>query len=184
MYYKSIIATDTAFSIRLCATAIFATVCNAIPHIAPLAILCFCFVLLDCITAWRLAARLSVKGKSSGKFRSDKFKNAVIEMVITVPIALLLAYFVQLYIFEGSNIHLPQIVSGIIIFRRFWSMLENISSGDRDEVWAKTLQKIMIDKAERHLDVNLSELKNNINSSNHEKEDNQKDSQSQDCKQG
>lgn len=42
----------------------------------------------------------------------------------------------------------------------------------------------MIDKAERHLDINLSELKNNINSSNHEKEDNQKDSQSQDCKQG
>ena len=178
---------DIHFAVRYILSFLAAIVGNAFFSILPLAALCFVFVLLDCLTAWRLSRRVRATygdDKSSGKFRSDKFKNAVIEMVITVPIALLLAYFVQLYIFEGSNIHLPQIVSGIIIFRRFWSMLENISSGDRDEVWAKALQRIMIDKAERHLDINLSELKNNINSSNHEKEDNQKDSQSQDCKQG
>ena len=35
-----------------------------------------------------------------------------------------------------------------------------MSSGGREAVWAKALQKIMIDKAERHLDIDLSEFKN------------------------
>ena len=150
---------ETGMAIKYTGGLITALISNALCNIAPLAILCFVLVLIDCITSWRLACRLKAQGKSSGKFRSDKFGKAVIEMAITIPTALLIAHFVQLYIFEGSNIHLPQITAGILSFWQIWSILENLSSGRPDKAWAKILQKVMIDKAERHFDIDLSELK-------------------------
>lgn len=151
---------ETALSIKYLGGFLTALICNAFLTIAPLAVLCFILVIIDCITSWRLACRLRAQGRSSGKFRSDKFGKAVIEMAIMIPIALLISFFVQLYIFEGSNFHLPQITAGVICFWQLWSILENMSSGGREAVWAKALQKIMIDKAERHLDIDLTEFKN------------------------
>ena len=124
----------TAFSIKYLGGFITALICNAFLTIAPLAVLCFVLVIIDCITSWRLACRLKQQGKSSGKFRSDKFGKAVIEMSIVIPVALLISFFVQLYIFEGSNFHLPQITAGVICFWQIWSILENMSSGGRDAV--------------------------------------------------
>lgn len=150
---------ETGMAIKYVGCLLAGVISNALLNIAPLAVLCFSLVLIDCITSWRLAVRLKKQGKSSGKFRSDKFGRAVIEMAIIIPTALLVAHFVQLYIFEGSNVHLPQITAGVICFWQIWSILENISSGNRDAAWAKILQKVMIDKAERHLDINLDDMK-------------------------
>ena len=161
---------ETAFSIKYLGGFLTALICNAFLTIAPLAVLCFVLVIIDCITSWRLAVRLKKQGKSSGKFRSDKFGRAVIEMSIVIPVALLIAHFVQLYIFEGSNFHLPQITAGVICFWQIWSILENMSSGGREAVWAKALQKIMIDKAERHLDIDLTEFKQNTNEKANERD--------------
>ena len=161
---------ETSFSIKYLGGFLIALICNAFLTIAPLAILCFVLVIIDCITSWRLACRLRAQGKSSGKFRSDKFGRAVIEMSIVIPVALLIAHFVQLYIFEGSNFHLPQITAGVICFWQIWSILENMSSGGREAVWAKALQKIMIDKAERHLDIDLTEFKQNTNEKANERD--------------
>lgn len=161
---------ETAFSIKYLGGFLTALICNAFLTIAPLAVLCFVLVIIDCITSWRLACRLRAQGKSSGKFRSDKFGRAVIEMAIIIPTALLIAHFVQLYIFEGSNFHLPQITAGVICFWQIWSILENMSSGGREAVWAKALQKIMIDKAERHLDIDLTEFKQNTNEKANERD--------------
>ena len=160
----------TAFSIKYLGGFLTALICNAFLTIAPLAVLCFVLVIIDCITSWRLACRLKAQGKSSGKFRSDKFGKAVIEMAIMIPIALLISFFVQLYIFEGSNFHLPQITAGVICFWQLWSILENMSSGGRDALWSKALQKIMIDKAERHLDIDLTDLKQNTNEKSNERD--------------
>lgn len=161
---------ETAFSLKYFGSFITALICNAFLTIAPLAVLCFVLVLIDCFTSWRLACRLRQQGKSSGKFRSDKFGRAVVEMSIIIPTALLVAHFVQLYIFEGSNFHLPQITAGVICFWQIWSILENISSGNREAAWAKILQKVMIDKAERHLDIDLTDFKQNINEKANERD--------------
>jgi hypothetical protein len=110
------------------------------------------------------------KGKSTGKFKSSSFGKTVIEMSINIPSALLISFFIQMYIFEGSNIHLPQITAGVICFWQIWSILENVSSGDRNATWARVLQKVMIDKAERHFDIDLHELQdeNSEDSDNNE----------------
>ena len=53
------------------------------------------------------------------------------------------------------------IVTGVILFEQIWSALENNSScrSDTDSRFWKILQKIMIDKTERHFDVSLQDLK-------------------------
>jgi hypothetical protein len=61
-------------------------------------------------------------------------------------------------LFDGLDVRLPEIFAGIVIFWQLYSILENESSCN-DAKWAKVLQKIMIDKTERHFDVDLSILR-------------------------
>jgi len=133
-------------------------------QVATLIFLAFAFVIADCLSAWRLSRRLHRKGctkngkGSCGKFRSDKMFNTVLELIIVIPAGLLLAFWTQQHLFEGMNIRLPQIFAGIVIFWQLLSILENESSCNGKR-WAKVLQKILIDKTERHFDVDLSDLK-------------------------
>jgi hypothetical protein len=62
------------------------------------------------------------------------------------------------------DVPLSYIVAGIISFEQAWSILENESScrSEKDGMFWRMLQKIMIDKTERHFDVNLDELKDKI----------------------
>ena len=56
------------------------------------------------------------------------------------------------------NLYLPNIVAGIFCFWNFWSILENESSL-KDARWAKIMQRILVDKAERHFDIDLKDFK-------------------------
>ena len=59
------------------------------------------------------------------------------------------------------SIPLSYIVTGVICFEQAWSIFENESScrsDDESRIW-RLLQRIMIDKTERHFDVKLDELK-------------------------
>jgi undecaprenyl pyrophosphate phosphatase UppP len=149
--------------IKVVGTLIFASISAALQAVMPLIILALAFVIADCITAWRLSRRVHKNGchngkkGSCGKFKSHKMAKAVIELIIVIPFGLLLAYFTQIYLFEGINIRLPQIFAGVVIFWQLWSILENESSCN-DAKWAKVLQKILVDKTARHFDVDLSEL--------------------------
>jgi len=150
--------------IKIIGQTIFLAIASAFNEIYPLAILAFLFVIADCITAFRLSRRMRRNGctrngkTSCGKFKSSKMRKTVFELIIVIPFGLMLAYWVQKYIFYGNDIHLPQIFAGIVIFWQLWSILENESSCNNEQ-WAKILQKIMVDKTERHFSVDLSELK-------------------------
>lgn len=54
-------------------------------------------------------------------------------------------------------IDLTKIAAGAICFWQLWSILENESSCNGAK-WAKVMQKILVDKTERHFDIDLSEL--------------------------
>jgi len=56
-----------------------------------------------------------------------------------------------------EGVHLANYVTLIFCVLEAWSILENASSCNGSS-WAKVLQKIMIDKTERHLDIDLSPL--------------------------
>ena len=128
----------------------------------PFIIICTLAVLADCYTAWSLSRRVKMvyPNSNDGKFKS-RYAGRVFETLIKIYVFVILAYLVETYIFEGLPIRLANIAAGAVCFWQAWSILENESSCN-DNRWAKIAQRIMIDKTERHFDINLDELKDTI----------------------
>ena len=63
--------------------------------------------------------------------------------------------------FIHVEIPLSYVATGVICFEQLWSILENESScrSEEEGKFYKILQKIMVDKTERHFDVNLADFK-------------------------
>ena len=119
------------------------------------------FCLFDCYTAWKLSRRAYKKYKNSKKVK-HKFTSSAAYKVITklleVYSLILLAYIADMMIYAENYLYLANVVSGAFCFIEAWSILENLSSCS-DNRLAKLLQKIMVDKTERHLNIDLSEFK-------------------------
>ena len=127
----------------------------------PFIIICTIAILFDCYTAWSLSRRVKRKypGANDGKFKS-RYAGRVFVTLIKVYALTILAYLVQTFILEGLPIKLANIVAAAVCFWQGWSMRENESSCN-DAKWAKIAQRILVDKTERHFDIDLSELKEN-----------------------
>jgi len=98
---------------------------------------------------------------ASGKFKSKKMFKTVFALIIVVPSGLMLAYYTQKYLLYDFSINLPKIFAGFVICWQIISIIENESSCN-DALWAKFCQKILANKSERHFDVDLNELKEEI----------------------
>lgn len=127
----------------------------------PFIIICTIAIFFDCYTSWSLSRRVKKKypGANDGKFKS-RYAGRVFVTLIKVYALTILAYLVQTFILEGLPIKLANIVAAAVCFWQVWSMLENESSCN-DAKWAKIAQRILVDKTERHFDIDLSELKEN-----------------------
>lgn len=125
----------------------------------PFIIICTLAVFGDMYTAWSLSRRVKRlhPGANDGKFKSC-YAGRVFETLIKIYLLIVLAYLIEMFIFEGLPIKLTNIAAGAVCFWQVWSMLENESSCN-DARWAKVAQSVMIDKTERHFDLDLSELK-------------------------
>lgn len=135
-------------------------VLTAVRPTIPIATLCTICVLLDCYTAWALSRRVKKKypGANDGKFKSN-YAGRVFVTLLKIYTILVLVHFIQIHITDAFFvIELPKLVAGAFCFYQIWSMLENESSCN-DARWARIAQKILIDKTERHFDIDLSELK-------------------------
>ena len=129
----------------------------------PFLIVCTLAVLFDCYTAWSLSHRVKKKfpGANDGKFKSH-YAGRVFVTLIKEYALTILAFLIEKFIFPDFKLLLPNMVAGAVCFWQIWSMLENESSCN-DAHWAKIAQRILIDKTERHFDIDLSELKEHIN---------------------
>lgn len=125
----------------------------------PFILICTFAVLGDVYTAWSLSRRVMKRypGANDGKFKSC-YAGKVFETLIKIYLLIVLSYMIETFIFEGLPIRLANITAGAICFWQVWSMLENESSCN-DARWATILQGVMVDKAERHFDIDLSKLK-------------------------
>ncbi len=133
----------------------------------PLMTIVIIFILYDTWTAYQLNKRASERYpdkvlKENAKFRSFSFAKVIRSTIPKRLIVIILAYLVEHWVFVHMDVPLSYIVAGIICFEQAWSILENESScrGQKEGMFWKLLQKIMIDKTERHFDVNLDEFKN------------------------
>ena len=125
----------------------------------PFILVCTLAVLADCYTAWALSRRVKKRfpGANDGKFKSN-YAGRVFVTLIKVYSLTILVHLIDVMVFPEVSLHLPQIVAGAVCFWQIWSMLENESSCN-DAKWAKIAQRIMVDKTERHFDIDLHELK-------------------------
>ena len=145
--------------IATAATGVVTALSPTLPYIA----LCTCAILADCYTAWRLSKRVRKEypdkaTRDVGKFNSEYFRR-VLRTLLESYALLVFAYFVHLYITAELPFNALKVAAGLIVGWQGWSCLENISSCNGAK-WAKTLQQVMVDKTERHFDVDLSNLKN------------------------
>lgn len=155
-YASSIINTTGTMACK----TLFAFIGTLVAYIEPtfpFIIVCTLAVLADCITAWSLSRRVKKKlGKSDGFFRSDHFGRVFVTL-IKIYCVIILAFLIDTVIIDGK-LALANIAAGAICFWQMWSILENESSCN-DATWAKIAQRIMVDKTERHFNVDLHELK-------------------------
>lgn len=119
-------------------------------------------IFADCYTAWQLSKRakkahperVSDDGK---KFKSQHF-GKVIVTVLKAWALIIMAFLIQTHITDGLPMDLTKVAAGAICFWQIWSILENESSCNGAK-WAKLLQRIVVDKTERHFDIDLTEIK-------------------------
>lgn len=131
----------------------------------PLIIVAVIFIVCDAFTAYQLDKRVKAKypdkaQRVAGKFTSFAFGKVVRETIPKRLMLIFLAFLVEHWVFIHNSVPLSYIITGIICFEQFWSILENESScrPEEDSMFWKALKKILKDKTERHLDVDLSEL--------------------------
>lgn len=132
----------------------------------PLVIVAIVFILYDAFTAYQLDKRVHVKYPDETKRHEAKFTSFAFGKVIrhTIPKRLtliFLAYLLEHWVFIHVAIPLSYVATGVICFEQLWSILENESScrSEEDGHFYKVLQRIMVDKTERHFDVNLHDFK-------------------------
>ena len=102
----------------------------------PFIFVCTLAVLADCYTAWSLSRRVKKRfpGANDGKFKSH-YAGRVFRTLIKVYALTVLVHLMDVMVFP-----------------------ENESSCN-DAKWAIIAQRIMVDKTERHFDIDLHELK-------------------------
>lgn len=126
-------------------------------EISMLVVVCTLAVIIDCISAIKLAKRVKKTGKGTGKPTSAKGKK-VLSTLLSIYTLIMLSYLIDTYVVTMFDVYLENVVAGIFCFWNLWSILENESSANNAR-WAKVLQRILVDKAERHFDVDLTEFK-------------------------
>ncbi|NCB43466.1 MAG: hypothetical protein EOM59_12730 [Clostridia bacterium] len=126
-------------------------------EISMLVVVCTLAVIIDCISAIKLAKRVKKTGKGTGKPTSAKGKK-VLSTLLSIYTLIMLSYLIDMYVVTMFDVYLENVVAGIFCFWNLWSILENESSANNAR-WAKVLQRILVDKAERHFDVDLTEFK-------------------------
>lgn len=133
----------------------------------PLMVVTLVFILCDALTAYRLDQRVHEKypdkvSRERAKFTSFAFGKVV---KVTIPKRLeviILAWMAQHWVLRGfMDQPVVYVATGAILLEQTVSILENeFSCRDERSSWLfRMLKGVLIDKTERHFDVDLEELK-------------------------
>lgn len=132
----------------------------------PLIYVAIAFIVYDSWTAYELDKRVKRqypnKKQRPAKYVSFKAWGMVPTMIESFVIILLM-FAAQKYVFVDLYVPLSYIATGAICGVQLLSIAENKAScrvpGERGyKVW-KVLAKVLIDKTERHFDINLDDMK-------------------------
>lgn len=133
----------------------------------PLMAVVIILIVYDAWTAYQLDKRVHNKYPDKTKREAAHFTSFAFGKVIrqTIPKRLwliILAFIVERWVFVHVSIPLSYIVAGAIVFEQALSILENEAScrdTEKESRFWKMLHKILIDKTERHFDLDLHDLR-------------------------
>lgn len=129
----------------------------------PLIVIATLFVLYDAWSAYELDKRVHIRypdrvKRQQARFVSYKFRSVIPTLTERFTI-IILAFCVQRWIFVDIYVPLSYIVAGVVCAEQMLSIAENKAScrlpGDRHARLWNMLAKVLIDKTERHFDINL-----------------------------
>lgn len=125
---------------------------------APLLLILLLFLVADSVSAFMLGRRVHRKqpNKATGKFKSE-YATRVFRNMLEMGILIFLVAIADKYLLCDYDFNLANYITLFFCGVTFWSILENMSSSN-DHVWAKALQKVMVDKTKRHFDIDLDDL--------------------------
>lgn len=125
----------------------------------PFLIVCTLAIVFDCITAWQLAYRVkkTTKNGNDGKFRSSHAMRMFNTMFVVFGVVVL-SFCIDKMLIPDIDLYLANIVSAVFCMVQLVSILENVSSCNNAR-WAEILQKVLVDKTKRHLDIDISDKK-------------------------
>ena len=145
----------------------------------PLIYVAIAFIMYDSWTAYELEKRVKKrfpdKKKRPAAYVSYKAWGMIPTMIESFAIILLM-YAAQKWIFVDFYVPLSYIATGVICAVQLLSIAENKSScrTPQDKGWNywKIMAKVLVDKTERHFDVDLKDLKDNLDKNSFDKENN------------
>lgn len=116
----------------------------------------FLVILIDVISAYALGRRVAKKypGRADGKFKSE-YKFRILFTFIIFMLAVMAGHLVDTTIIR-EGIKAQAFVVWVFIFYECWSIGENWSS-ENDSLLARVMQKVMVNKADRHFNLGIKE---------------------------
>lgn len=131
----------------------------------PLLAVAFLFVLYDAWSAYELDKRVHQRypdktKRHQAKFVSYKFR-FIIPTLIERMVIIILAYCCERWVFVHVSVPVSYIAAAVVCAEQALSIAENKAScrmpGDKHARLWKMLAKVLIDKTERHFDIELGE---------------------------
>jgi hypothetical protein len=118
---------------------------------------CFIITALDVFSAYCLGRRLHRKypHKCDGKFKSE-YKFRILRTMILALTVIILAKYTDMLILGEGNLAVRW-AAGFFFLYQAWSILENWSS-ENNNPWAKIIQRIVVNKAERHFGIEIKNI--------------------------
>ncbi|WP_287828571.1 phage holin family protein [Bacteroides sp.] len=113
-------------------------------------------VFIDVLSAYKLGKRVAKNhpNKADGKFKSEhKFR--ILFTLLVFLVALMAAFDVDTKVI-GEGMQAQAFVVFAFIFYEVWSIGENWSS-ENNSLLAKVMQKVMVNKADRHFNLEIKE---------------------------
>jgi hypothetical protein len=111
--------------------------------------------LFDCLTAYGLNRRLKKKGLVTGKFSSVKFCNSLVRLIVWVT-GIFFCHLIDVHVLADiQTLHLANWLTFLICIGTAVSIMENITT-ENDDPTAKLVQKVLVSKAERHIEVDIN----------------------------
>lgn len=112
--------------------------------------------LFDCITAYALNRRMKKRGlPTTGKFSSNRFFKMVMRFIACVA-GIFFCYAIDIYVLvDIQSLHLANWLTLMICLGTAISILENITT-ESDDPLAILIQKILVSKAERHIEIDIN----------------------------